>query len=782
MIKILVIDDKQNNLVVLTALLSSSFPDARIITAVSGRKGIEKALTENPDVILLDLIMPIMDGIETCKRLKEDNFLKRIPVIMITATKTDSKTRTKALETGVEAFLSKPIDEAELTAQISSMIRLKKSENRVLLENERLEEQIRLRTQELENELEERKQVEEALRESEKRYRSIFENVQDVYYEESIDGTILDVSPSIEIMSKGQYRRDDLIGKSMYEFYSESVERQYLLAALQERGSVIDFEITLKNRDDSLIPCSISSKICIDAQGHPEKIIGSMRDITARKRDEEALQQSYAFNKSLLKTIPFGMDIVDEAGTVLFLSDNFKRLFGDKAIGKKCWDLYHDDKTQCGHCPLIKGITIGETEAYESHGVLGNRIFEISHTGMKYHGKKAMFKIFQDITDRKENEEELIRAKDKAEESDRLKTAFLHNISHEIRTPMNAIFGFSALLGEPDIDVPTRQSYIEMIMKSSNHLLSIITDIIDISNIEANLVKITRNGIILNSIIRSLYEQFIPKANEKKIAMVSEPGLPDEESIILTDSTKLIQIISNLLNNALKFTQQGQIKFGYAVKDKLLEFFVSDTGLGIPEKYHQRIFDRFYQVDNTISKLYEGTGLGLAICKAYVEHLGGEIRLSSTPGVGSTFYFTLPFEKPADTVITTPSPKKETGFVFPEKKKILVAEDIDSNFKLIGYFLFGANVDVIRASNGKEAVEKCLSDQSIDLVLMDIKMPVMDGYAAVNLIRESMPDIPIIAQTAYADDRYRAIECGCTGFISKPFDKKTLLKVISEFI
>ena len=766
MIKILAIDDKQNNLVVLTALFSSSFPDARIITALSGREGIEKALTEDPDVILLDLVMPIMDGIETCKRLKEDNFLKRIPVIMITATKTDSKTRTKALETGVEAFLSKPIDEAELTAQISSMIRLKKSENRVLLENE----------------LEERKQVEEALRESEKRYRRIFENVQDVYYEESIDGTILDVSPSIEIMSKGQYRRDDLIGKSMYEFYSESVERQYLLAALQERGSVIDFEITLKNRDDSLIPCSISSKICIDAQGHPEKIIGSMRDITARKRDEEALQQSYAFSKSLLKTIPFGMDIVDEAGTVLFLSDNFKRLFGDKAIGKKCWDLYHDDKTQCGHCPLIKGITIGETEAYESHGVLGNRIFEISHTGMKYHGKKAMFKIFQDITDRKENEEELIRAKDKAEESDRLKTAFLHNISHEIRTPMNAIIGFSNLLSEPDIDSSTRHSYIDMIMKSSNHLLSIITDIIDISNIEANIVKITRNGIILNSIIRSLYEQFIPKANEKKITMVSEPGLPDEESIILTDSTKLIKIISNLLNNALKFTQQGQIKFGYAVKDKLLEFFVSDTGLGIPEEYHQRIFDRFYQVDNTISKLYEGTGLGLAICKAYVERLGGEIRLSSTPGVGSTFYFTLPFEKPANTVITTPSPKKETGFVFPEKKKILVAEDIDSNFKLIGYFLFGANVDVIRASNGKEAVEKCLSDQSIDLVLMDIKMPVMDGYTAVKLIRESRPDIPIIAQTAYADDRYRAIECGCTGFISKPFDKKTLLNVISEFI
>jgi len=264
---------------------------------------------------------------------------------------------------------------------------------------------------------------------------------------------------------------------------------------LKERGSVTDFEITLKNRDDSLIPCSISSKISFNAQGRPERIIGSMRDITARKRAEEALQKSYAFSESLLITIPFGMDIVDETGTVLFLSDNFERLFGKEAIGKKCWELYPDDKTQCNDCPLIRGIIIGETEASESNGVLGNRIFEINHTGMMYQGKKAMFEIFQDITDRKENEEELIRAKEKAEESDRLKTAFLHNISHEIRTPMNAIVGFSALLGEPDIDVPTRQSYIEMIMQSSNHLLAIITDIVDISNIEANLVRIVKNEI-----------------------------------------------------------------------------------------------------------------------------------------------------------------------------------------------------------------------------------------------------------------------------------------------
>ena len=407
---------------------------------------------------------------------------------------------------------------------------------------------------------------------------------------------------------------------------------------------------------------------------------------------------------------------------------------------------------------------------------------EISARVIEIEGLKYCQSIGRDITERKKAEEELIIAKEKAEEGDRLKTAFLHNISHEIRTPMNAIVGFSALLNEPDIDSTTRQFYNDMIMNSSDQLLSIITDIIDISNIEANIVKTAKIEVNLNSIIGSLYAQFLLKANEREIALVSEPGLPDEDSIILTDKTKLIQIISNLLNNAFKFTRQGQIKFGYAVKDKLLEFFVSDTGLGIPEKYHQKIFDRFYQVADPVNKLNEGTGVGLSICRAYVELLGGEIRLSSTPGGGSTFIFTLPHEKFDNTVIEPSALKDKIKFVFPENKKILVAEDIDSNFKLIEYFLSGTNADIIRAFNGKEAVEKCLSNQSIDLVLMDIRMPVMNGYAATEMIRLSRPAIPIIAQTAYADDREMAIKCGCSGIISKPFDKKGLFEVISEFI
>jgi PAS domain S-box-containing protein len=627
-----------------------------------------------------------------------------------------------------------------------------------------------------------RRKANEALRDSENKYRRIFENIQVLYYESSMDGIILEISPSISVLSQGLYNREDLLGKSMSEFYSFSEERQLLIDALMVNGSIADFEITLRNRDGSLIPCSVSAKIGFDPAGCPEKIIGSMLDISERKRAEEALKQSYSFSESLLKTIPFGMNIVDENGTILFLSDNFKRVFGEESVGEKCWQLYRDDKKQCVDCPLRKGIVIGETEVYESQGVLGKRIFEISHTGMIYQGKKAMLEIFQDITDRKENEEELIRAKEKAEESDRLKTAFLHNISHEIRTPMNAIVGFSALLSESNVDHQTRQSYIDVIKQGSNHLLAIITDIVDIANIEARLVRMAKTEMNLNSKLKTLCDQYLLIAEEKKIEFTCETSLDYSDAFILTDGTKLLQIITNLINNALKFTHTGSIKLKYKVKGSFLEFLVSDTGIGISKEHHSRIFDRFYQVQNTVSRVYEGTGLGLSISKAYVEMLGGKMWLESEPGTGTTFYFTIPYEQSYSARDAAADRIVPEIARLPQKLKILIAEDIDSNFKLLKYFLAGTDYEILRAVNGREAVDICLSENKIDLILMDIKMPVMDGYTAVKLIREKNCTVPIIAQTAYADDKEKAIQGGCSGFISKPFDKKSLLRVLSEFI
>jgi PAS domain S-box-containing protein len=253
--------------------------------------------------------------------------------------------------------------------------------------------------------------------------------------------------------------------------------------------------------------------------------------------------------------------------------------------------------------------------------------------------------MIEDITSRKNAEAELIAAKDKAEESDRLKTAFLHNVSHEIRTPMNAIIGFSTLLNDPELSEEDRRQYIDIIFQSGNQLLSIINDIVDIANVESGQAKVNLTEVNLNSTLRSLNDQFSIYGKQNFVSIHLKTTLSDNDSKIVTDNTKLVQILSNLINNAIKFTKNGLINFGYTLKDKYIEFFVSDSGIGIPPEYHSRIFDRFFQVDSAVSRQYSGTGLGLSICKGYVELLGGEIKVESELGKGALFLFTIPYLK-----------------------------------------------------------------------------------------------------------------------------------------
>jgi len=553
----------------------------------------------------------------------------------------------------------------------------------------------------------------------------------------------------------------------------------------------IEFKINRAN-DEAIRSVYSRAELLIEPDGEQVKVVGVIQDITDRKKSEDAAKHERRTLRTLIDNLPDQIYVKDKECRKVISNkadvENIGLKNESEALGKTDLELYPGQIGMRGYNDDKKVIKSGkpifdlEEEFIDENGVkrwLLTTKIPLRDKDGSIHG---LVGIGHDITERKQIIEELIRAKEKAEESDNLKTAFLHNISHEIRTPMNAIVGFSALLGEPDIDEKIRSSYIEVIMQSSNHLLSIINDIVDISNIEANLIKTIKNEVNINSFLKSIYNQFIHKADEKKIKLVIETELKDSEAMILTDNTKLNQILSNIVSNALKFTDKGQVKIWYHVKEKFLEFGISDTGIGISQEHHDRIFNRFYQVQNSVTRLYEGTGLGLAISKAYVEHMGGKIWLFSEPGIGTSFFFTIPYEKQEVKGILVHEESVNDSFVFPTKKVILVAEDIESNFKLIRYFLNGSNAEVLHAYNGKEAVEKCLSGENIDLVLMDIKMPVMDGYTAVKLIREKNNSVPIIAQTAYAEDRDKAIECGCSGFISKPFDKKSLFKVLFEFI
>ena len=503
--------------------------------------------------------------------------------------------------------------------------------------------------------------------------------------------------------------------------------------------------------------------------------------INERKLAEEALKNSNIFRESLLKAIPFGMHIVDETGTVLFQSDNFKEVIGESAVGKKCWELYQEDKKQSSDCPLINGINICKTEVYEAHGVHGNRIFEISHTSMMYQGKKAMLEIFHDITERKKKVSELIRAKENAKESDRLKSAFLANMSHEIRTPLNGILGFTELLKEKNLSSDDRQDFIQTIQISSARLLNTINNIVDISKIESGLAKVDLKETSINEKIEFTYGLFKPEAEIKGLKFFYKNGLNAKEAIIKTDNEKVYEILTILVGNAIKFTFEGSIEFGYEKKEQYLEFFVKDTGIGIPQNQYEMIFEQFRQGSESDSRGYDGSGLGLSIAKSYIKMLGGEIWVESKEGNGSIFYFTIPYNVVPEEleIIDVISAENKNGQI---KLKVLIVEDDEASGFLLTRTLQKINCEVLNAITGIQAIEVCRKTPDLDLVLMDIKMPRMDGYEATRKIRQFNNDIIIIAQTAYSfsDDREKAILAGCNDYISKPINGKLLVELIKK--
>ncbi len=376
---------------------------------------------------------------------------------------------------------------------------------------------------------------------------------------------------------------------------------------------------------------------------------------------------------------------------------------------------------------------------------------------------------------------ELIIAKENAEESDKLKTAFLHNISHEIRTPLNGIIGFSALLNFDDVSKDEIKEYTALINQSGKRLIEIVNNVLDISKIQTGQIKIEPKAIVIKSMFSDLFTFFSPIAIIKKISLKYH-NEKDEQRSIFTDEAKLHQILVNLINNALKFTKSGQIDYGYEVKGDFLQFFVKDTGIGIEEELYEKIFERFIQAEQSMTKNYEGAGLGLAISKGLIELLGGKIWVKSEIGKGSTFFFTLPYSH-----IILPS-EKAARYVEKLNKhahgKILIAEDDWISFQYLSKIFAKSDITILHAENGEQAVEIIKNTVDIDLVLMDIKMPVMDGIQATKLIKKMRPDLPIFAQTAYAfnEEKNNILAVGCNEYMTKPLNQEKLNKLIIKYL
>lgn len=629
--------------------------------------------------------------------------------------------------------------------------------------------------------IDERKRVEQELKESEEKYRRMVDLSPDAVIIHS-EGKTVFANPSALRMA-GAVSMDQMLSTPAINFVhpesrEEAVKRIMQIYETHEPVDFIEekficFNNEVKNVEVIGIPINYNGKPCIQTVA---------RDITKRKTAEYALKETNEFNNSLLKTIPYGMDIVDEEGYILFMSENFIELFGSDSIGKKCWDLYHDNKIQCTGCPLKNGLKIGETDSYESKSILGGRVFEISHTGMMYKGKKAMLQIFHDVTERKRVEQELIEAKEKAEENEKLKSAFLANMSHEIRTPMNGILGFAELLREPRLTGEEQQEYIDIIQKSGERMLTIINDIITISKVEAGQMKVLLNQTNLNDLSEYIFKFFKPEAEHKGLAFSYSSQLPDQEALILTDKEKVSAILINLVKNAFKFTFKGDsVEFGYEVKNSEYTFFVKDTGIGIPPEQTDIIFERFRQVNDSLNRKFEGAGLGLSISKAYVEMLGGKIWVESEYQAGSTFYFTIPdsgLEKAENAENKGLREKNEIN-----KLKILIVDDDETSSVLLSKLMKDYGKEIFKANNGAKAVEICRYNPDIDLIMMDIQMPEKDGYQATKQIRESNKEVIIIAQTAFAlsGDDLKAREAGCSDYIAKPIKRDSLDELINKW-
>ena len=379
---------------------------------------------------------------------------------------------------------------------------------------------------------------------------------------------------------------------------------------------------------------------------------------------------------------------------------------------------------------------------------------------------------------------ELIISKNKAEESDKLKSSFLANMSHEIRTPLNGILGFSSLLKDENITKENTERYIDIIDSSGQQLLTIINDILDISKIEAGQISISIEVVNISQLMNELLQQFRHQAEIKNLDLILNSGNLHENIVINTDGNRLRQIICNLLNNAIKFTSNGKIEFGLLHKGSFTEFYVSDSGIGITPEDQSFIFKPFRKVETSLTPKYGGTGLGLSISKAFIEKLGGTITLQSDPNQGSTFIFTIP-----QTEITEPNHQKHTGKDQDlhrnwDQKTILIAEDEKFNFCYLEELLKSMSVNVLHAWNGLEAVELTKNHPDISLVLMDIRMPVMDGHTAIKRIKELRPHLPVIAQTAYAskDDVQNASMSGFDSYLTKPIARELFVQVIDKYL
>lgn len=636
--------------------------------------------------------------------------------------------------------------------------------------------------------------AEKKLTDSETRYRRLFEAAKDgILILDSESGMIMDVNPFL-IKLLG-YSKEQFVAKAIWEigFFRDIIANKDKFLELRQTGYVRYDDLPLETAEGHRINVEFVSNVY--TEGDHSVIQCNIRDITKRVKIEKEIHRVNSFMESIVENIP-DMIFLKDADTLDFVMFNKagEEMLGvprQEFLGKNDHDFFTkemaDGYIEKDRKVLLSKMMIDIPEEPVQTRHKGKRILHTKKVPIldPQGNPRYLLGISEDITERKQAESDLIFAKDKAEESDRLKSAFLANMSHEIRTPMNGILGFAGLLKEPGLSGKEQEKYIGIIEKSGARMLNTINDIVSISKIECGQMETFLAETNVNLQIEYICSFFKPEIENKGMQLIFSKSLPESDAIVLTDGEKIYAILTNLVKNAIKFSRAGIIEIGCVKKNNFLEFFVKDMGDGIRQDQMGIIFDRFRQGSELINRNYEGAGLGLSISKAYVEMLGGKIWVESELGKGSVFYFTIPCNTDADArtdikkVIASDTEDHQV-----KNLKILIAEDDETSEMLIRMSISMFCNDIFIARTGIEAIEICRNNPDIDLVLMDIKMPEMDGYTAIRNIRQFNKDVPIIAQSAFAlsGDRERAFEAGCDEYISKPFNKAALTILVKSIL
>ncbi len=653
----------------------------------------------------------------------------------------------------------------------------------------------------------ERKSVEESLRASEENLSITLNSIGDGVIATDLNGFVVKMNPVAEKLCG--WSLNNAVGKPLTEVFNiVNVDtRETVINPVKkvlENGVIVGLanHTVLIAKNGMEYQISDSAAPIKNKEGKISGVVLVFSDVTEKYLTEQSLKENEEQLRKLSRAVeqsPTSIILTDTQGNIEYANPKTLKVTGyelSELIGKNPKIFSSGEKPKEEYKILWKNITSGKEWKGEFHNKKknGELYWEQASISpiLNKEGKITHYlAVKEDITERKQIMEDLIIAKEHAEQSNKLKSAFLANVSHEIRTPMNGILGFSELLKQPDLSNEKQQNFINVIQKSGARLLNIINDIVDISKIEAGLMKVDIKASNIKEQIEYMYTFFKPEVENKGLQLLVNNSSLEEDLIIETDVEKIYAIFANLIKNALKFTNKGLIVFGYEKKGKYLEFYVKDTGIGIPKDKREEIFERFIQVDISDKMAFQGAGLGLSITKAFVELLGGKIWVESEVenlAIGksgcTTFYFTIPYN--TSLIIDTNTQNemlsgktgKQSGNL-----KILIAEDDEASAIYLSILVEDYSSEILIAQNGMEAVEIYKNNPDIDLILMDMQMPYVSGYEATRQIRELNKNVIIIAQTAFAlsYDRQKVMEAGCNDYISKPILMNDLTTLISKY-